>query len=120
METFDAPDACDAYRRTRSIVPQQALAMVNSNLIQEQSSVLATSLWESAKSKAGDQSHRLEIFVRLLFETCLSRLPTEAERRMITTYFSPESAGKTEADQALARAGLVRVILNHDDFLSIR
>ncbi len=120
METFDAPDACDAYRRTRSIVPQQALAMVNSNLIQEQSSVLATRLWESAKLKAGDQSHRLEIFVRLLFETCLSRLPTEAERRMITTYFSSESAGKTEADQALARAGLVRVILNHDDFLSIR
>src|SRR5262249_22323843 len=30
LELFDAPDPCECYRRTESIVPQQALAMTNS------------------------------------------------------------------------------------------
>ena len=33
LELFDAPDACDAYRRTTSVVPQQALALVNNELL---------------------------------------------------------------------------------------
>ena len=33
LELFDAPDACDAYRRTTSVVPQQALALVNNAML---------------------------------------------------------------------------------------
>ena len=34
-ELFDAPDALECYRRTRSIVPQQALALTNSDLVHQ-------------------------------------------------------------------------------------
>jgi len=119
METFDAPDACDAYKRTSSIVPQQALAMVNSNLIQQQSDILAKKLWEVATKSESQPDKQKHDFVRMLFETCLSRQPTQAESDMIQKFFGQGTAGKPE-DEARARAGLVRVIFNHDDFLSIR
>ncbi len=32
-ELFDAPDAMDCYRRTETILPQQALALTNSELV---------------------------------------------------------------------------------------
>ena len=41
---FDAPDANECYRRTRSVVPQQALALTNNPLIHELSGRLAAEL----------------------------------------------------------------------------
>src|SRR5262249_9895008 len=35
LELFDSPDVCDAYRRTTTVVPQQALALVNNELLLE-------------------------------------------------------------------------------------
>ena len=49
LELFDAPDACDAYRRTTSVVPQQALALVNNDMLLDLSRELADRLW-SARS----------------------------------------------------------------------
>jgi hypothetical protein len=120
METFDAPDACDAYKRTSSIVPQQALAMVNSDLIHSQSQVLAAKLWASAKTTDGDLAKSNQAFVRMLFETCLSRPPTALEMATIQKHFAATIITGSAEESAKARAGLVRVILNHDDFLSIR
>ncbi|MFM7591719.1 MAG: PSD1 and planctomycete cytochrome C domain-containing protein [Isosphaeraceae bacterium] len=119
METFDAPDACDAYKRTRSIVPQQALAMVNSTLIQQQSGILAAKLWEKATKSETQREKQNQAFIRLLFETCLSRQPMQAEAEKIQKFLAPGITGTPE-EAAKARAGLVRVIFNHDDFLSIR
>src|SRR6185295_17178777 len=34
---FDAPDANDCYRRSRTVIPQQALALTNSTLVHDQS-----------------------------------------------------------------------------------
>ncbi|MFM7130177.1 MAG: PSD1 and planctomycete cytochrome C domain-containing protein [bacterium] len=119
METFDAPDACDAYKRTRSIVPQQALAMVNSTLIQQQSGILAAKLWEKATKSETQFEKQNQAFIRLLFETCLSRQPMQAEAEKIQKFLAPGITGTPE-EAAKARAGLVRVIFNHDDFLSIR
>src|SRR5262245_4210224 len=42
---FDAADATECYRRTRSIVPQQALALTNSQLVHEHSAALSERLW---------------------------------------------------------------------------
>src|SRR4029078_1435160 len=54
-ELFDAPDALDCYRRTRSVVPQQALAMTNSDLVHRMSAALVGD-WEAAKSAEGKPS----------------------------------------------------------------
>ena len=45
LELFDGPNVCDCYRRTTSVLPQQALAMSNSDLLLQQSRALAGKLW---------------------------------------------------------------------------
>ena len=38
---FDAPEPTDCYRRTRSVLPQQALVLTNSRLVHDHSAALA-------------------------------------------------------------------------------
>src|SRR5207248_1943109 len=45
LELFDAPDPCDCYRRSETLVPQQALVLTNSPLILNESRLLARKLW---------------------------------------------------------------------------
>ncbi len=131
LETFDAPDACDAYRRTRSIVPQQALALVNSKLVQEQSKNLAEKLWNET-AQASTEAERNDKFLTAAFEQCLSRSPTDVERGKLAEFLKVEpaappvaansgSAPATPGPAAAARRqSLIRILFNHDDFLTIR
>ena len=41
LDLFDAANPCDAYRRTASVLPQQALALTNSELALRLSRLLA-------------------------------------------------------------------------------
>ncbi|MBI1325102.1 DUF1553 domain-containing protein [bacterium] len=131
LETFDAPDACDAYRRTRSVVPQQALALVNSKLVQEQSKILAEKLWNETAAIESEAA-RSDRFIEAAFAQCLSRQPTPAERTTLAAFLSTEpasskptaetgSAPATPGPAAAARRqSLIRILFNHDDFLTIR
>ncbi len=58
---FDAPDAGECYRRTRTIIPQQALALTNSALVHEVSAKLAASL---------DAQKEPRRFVEAVYERC--------------------------------------------------
>ena len=129
LETFDAPNSCDAYKRTRSVVPQQALALVNSKLVQDQSKILADSIWNDVSSRQPDDSARMKAFVTAAFERCLSRTPSESEWAALKPFVdrpSPESPATSKAGEtpgpaeARRRESLIRVLFNHDDFLSIR
>src|SRR5262249_17518011 len=53
LRPFDAPDACDAYKRTVSVHPQQALALTNNELARELSRRLARRLWDEATESPG-------------------------------------------------------------------
>src|SRR5262249_40270104 len=44
LKIFDAPNVTECYRRTESVIPQQALALSNSSLVLSQSRVLARRL----------------------------------------------------------------------------
>ena len=55
-ELFDAPDAMECYRRTRSIVPQQALALTNSDFVHEQSAAIAVALMNETGVATEEQS----------------------------------------------------------------
>ncbi|MGE3820740.1 MAG: DUF1553 domain-containing protein, partial [Isosphaeraceae bacterium] len=106
---FDAPDAGECYRRTRSVVPQQALALTNAPLIHDLADTLASTLWERAAGADRDLA-----FLNTIYEQILSRRPTSEERDLCLAYLS------RHADRARARAGLVRALYNHHDFLTIR
>jgi len=113
-ELFDAPSPLDCYRRTRSIVPQQALALTNSDLVHRLSARVA-----QAAEPMSD-----EAFITFAFERILSRQPSDRETEICQRAMSRQLAlmqkSKPEAAKQRAREGLVRALFNHNDFLTIR
>jgi hypothetical protein len=125
LDLFDAANPCDAYRRTASVLPQQALALANSELAQRMSRVLA-------KKLAGETD-----FVRAAFESVLSRPPRAAEAAAAAKFLArqrelfaahaaelkrnPDGPSGPSADPATrARENLVLALFNHTDFVTVR
>jgi hypothetical protein len=113
-ELFDGPDALDCYRRTRSLVPQQPLALTNSDLVHQTSSQIVQACQETEPAA----------FVIALFEQILSRSPTEAEQRVCLDALEKQlallSQSNTTDAMLRARESLARALLNHNDFVTIR
>lgn len=137
LDLFDRPNVVECYRRSESVVPQQALAMANSPLSLAQARLLAKTL--SAESGSESDVESRERFIGLAFEQVLSRPPTAAERAecdkfltdqsqrfadpKLLTQFStgtPSHVPAASDPQQRARENLVHVLLNHNDFLTIR
>jgi hypothetical protein len=117
LKMFDAPNPVECYMRNESVVPQQALAMANSAIAQQQAQTIAKRL----DAQAPDSS----AFVSLAFETILGRSPDSQERAAAQRFLArqPEliASLKPVPDSGLrARANLIHVLLNHNDFLTIR
>ena len=131
LELFDAANETDCYRRGESIIPQQALALSNSQLSFSQSRLLAR--------KLSAEAHDDATFVRLVFEQVLGRPPSDEEElacgkflesqtlvlqdRGKLTRFSGGGTSQVEpsADPALrSRESLVHVMMNHNDFVTVR
>ena len=120
-ELFDAPNALECYRRTRSIVPQQALALTNSDLVHQLSSAVASTLTNETAAGADNSP---QPFIRAAFETILSRPPSDAELQLCCEAIDGQlellsRTNTTDAD-ARVRASVVRALLNHNDFITIR
>jgi Protein of unknown function (DUF1553) len=131
LQIFDAAGVTECYRRKDSILPQQALALANSDLSLRQARRLARTL--SSESDSDPAS-----FVIAAFEHVLARAPTEAERieclgflgqdAKLVSSTAMESAQAHEldyktpaSDPALRRReSLVHVLLNHHHFVTIR
>ncbi len=133
-QTFDGPGVAECYRRDESIVPQQALALANSVLVKSQSRRLAQTLSDSLGEQASD-----EPFIRNAFTMILSRPPTPEETAACHEFLgqqaallsnpsslTPAAVGDPSpvppARDPLCRAkeDLIVVLLNHNDFVSIR
>lgn len=131
LVTFDAAAPNECYRRSPSIIPQQALALSNSSLVVEQSRRLAARLSTAASDS--------EEFIRLAFESILCRdctadelsachefLASQSQRLSqpgkLTPVASSGSIGlPAAADSAQrARENLVHVLFNHNDFVTVR
>jgi mono/diheme cytochrome c family protein len=98
---FDAPEPTDCYRRSRSVLPQQALVLTNSKLVHDHGAAIARRI--GAKSDAPDT------FITAAFEHMLSRTPSDAELAACRDFIAEGG-----------RDGLVRVLLNHNDFITVR
>ncbi len=118
LTIFDAASPNECYRRSESIVPQQALALANSPLAVEQSQRLAAAL--VASNDSGDASD----LITAAFETILCRPPTDEERSVCGEYLESQLQSVTANDNAVARSractGLVHVLINHNDFVTVR
>jgi hypothetical protein len=132
---FDEASPNECYRRTESIVPQQALALANSGLSLGQSRKLARTLIERVKDGVDSEG----AFVTSAFEQVLCRPPSEEELAACREFLAQQReqladtqsltgfAGAAAADvppsddPALrARENLVHVLMNHNDFVTVR
>ena len=115
-ELFDGPNPLDCYRRTRTVIPQQALAMTNSKLVHRMSAALV----------AACDSEPTEPFIVETFEQILSRTPTDAEKQACVDTFEiqkqvlQQTGNDTVAARTGAKESLIRAFFNHNDFVTIR
>jgi hypothetical protein len=118
LAMFDNADIQRCYRRSESIVPQQALTMANSRLTLAMARQLAARLNQELPS-TDDAA-----FVRTAFETILCRLPDDDELATCLETLSRikqllSSQSHSQADTR-AREDLIHAFLNHNDFVTIR
>ncbi len=109
---FDAPDPNECYRRTRSVIPQQALALTNSKLVHDHTPAIAKRLGAPTSDKAA--------FITAAFEQILTRPPTRAELAECKAFLQQQSTAVPKDGEARARESLVRALLNQNDFVTVR
>ena len=140
LKIFDGPDPTECYARKTTVMPHQALALANSELAFAQAKLLAGEL----SKRTGEDKNK---FVREAFLRVLAREPSRKERSECAGFLSsqtkwladqspqPDAKGSTETQSAKgsarkepessppaqrAREDLVLVLLNHNDFVTIR
>jgi Protein of unknown function (DUF1553)/Protein of unknown function (DUF1549) len=131
LKVFDGPAVTECYERRPSVMPQQSLALANSELTLAQARALARTL----NAQADDDTK----FVRQAFLQILARPPNKEELQLCRAFLekkserSPLKANESTtavankpADNASARPdvrareNLVLILFNHNDFLTIR
>jgi hypothetical protein len=145
LKLFDGPSVTECYERQPSVMPQQALALANSELTLTHSKFLAASL----QKRVGSDPVR---FVNEAFVQILSRAPTPQERALCLAFLAqqtrhgqqtdPQPAQSATTAHAVtvatpppaanyqsnapaaaaqrARENLVLVLFNHNDFVTVR
>jgi len=111
LTMFDEADVTECYKREQSVVPQQALALTNSAMVIDSSRQIA--------SRIAAQSNSDVDFIHRAFKLILAIPPGEAEiaaSRKSLERWSKVADGSPEQ----ARANLVWILLNHNDFVTLR
>ncbi len=130
LELFDLANPSECYQRRQSVMPQQALVLMNSALALDQSRLLARKLAAAAPMD--------EAFVVAAFESVLSRAPSKEELAASVRFLQTQAAELAKPAGAVfatgptpqvppsaqpaarARENLVHVLFNHHDFVTIR
>jgi hypothetical protein len=116
LGVFDEANVLQCYRRTESIVPQQALALANSKLTLSMATSIADRICRDAEPRTdGD-------FIRVAFRTVLASDPTAEELAACEDALRQwRELGGTRPDiERRARSHLVHALFNHNDFITIR
>ena len=114
---FDAPDPNDCYRRTRSVIPQQALALTNSKLVHDHAPALVKRLGAPVSDPASSGN---TAFITVAFEHLLTRPPSRAELSECETFLKNQLENGAKEGDFRPQTSLVRALLNHNDFLTVR
>lgn len=136
LELFDQANPNECYRRQESVVPQQSLALFNSSLSLDMARRLAKAI--AIDAPISGQHADPDRFIQIAFEQILSRSPSESERVACRRFFdrhtqlvqgssqnafpaaNPNVTPSSESPLERAAANLVHVLLNHNDFVTVR
>jgi hypothetical protein len=118
LSMFDDASVLECYRRAESIVPQQALALSNSKFALD----MATRINDCLNQKVGNAGDAE--FVSAAFATVLAATPTAQERaeceRALAAWKNLLDLQKQPDAISKARADLIRALVNHNDFITVR
>lgn len=112
LTTFDGAAPRECYRREQSIIPQQALALTNGAMVLDYAGPIADRL-----SKRGDETLDDTAFIRRAFAVVLGIQASEAE---VAASRRAMEAWRTQKPPLGERGQLVWVLLNHNDFVTLR
>ena len=135
LELFDAANPAECFERTESIVPQQALALANGDFCHSQARLMARKLDASLAKVNSDAA-----FITSAFEMVLNRKPLPEERGPCEAFLKTHAVelrdGKaltpdpnatvnsavppSPEPRLRARENLVHVLLNYNEFTTIR
>jgi hypothetical protein len=126
LTMFDEAPVKECYRREQSVVPQQAMAMTNSRLVEESAARIAGLFSDAGRGAVDDAA-----FVRAAYEYVLGVPPNDRESaaclEALSAFRGAFREGKPAEPQASqdpappeVRAQLVWVLLNHNDFVTLR
>jgi hypothetical protein len=116
LSVFDDANVRECYRRSESIVPQQALALSNSQL------ALSTALKVHERLQARFAKASDADFVRASFALVLGCEPTSEEQGECEAALREfvRLAPRQADAQRRARTNLLHALLNHNDFITVR
>jgi hypothetical protein len=118
LSMFDDASVLECYRRSESIVPQQALAMANSSLPLSSAELIARRLSDQLPQATDSE------FVRAAFETVLGVAPTDTElaecQNALREMMELARTDKQPDVVLRARTNITHALLNHNDFITIR
>jgi hypothetical protein len=131
LNIFDAASVDECYRRNESIVPQQALALVNSQFVWNQARAVTQQL--VARTAGASE------FLAAAFQEILCRPPTKEEltecqrflrdqadlfrqAKQLTASAAGPAEVQTHTDEAemQAKEYLIHTLFNHNDFITVR
>jgi len=131
LKLFDCAAVTECYQRKESIMPQQALALANSELTLVHARLLPRQL--AAKTGSDTAAFTVAAFEQVLSRTptageldeCVAFLNRQAQRSNETKPKAPVNSaadGRVPAAEPAERAreSLVHVLMNHNDFVTIR
>ena len=113
VQIFDGPKVAECYQRIESVQPHQALAMHNSPLTDLAAKKLASEWQEQTKGDA-------VAFIDEAFLAILGREPKAEETTLCREFVAENESGDDQASPLRARERLVTVLLNHNDFVTVR
>jgi hypothetical protein len=118
LTMFDNADILQCYRRTESIVPQQALALANSGLAIAMAGKIAARI--SAELPEGNDSE----FINAAFALVLGRAADPEELAACLEFRAElmelETVKKAPDPASVVHARLVHALLNQNDFVTVR
>ena len=103
MEVFDGPSVVECYERKPTVMPQQALALLNSELTHSRAAALA----EQTAGEKDDPALIRAAFIRLL-----TREPSPEELTACLDFLKPATPK--------LRGMFFLTLLNHHEFLTLR
>jgi hypothetical protein len=117
LTTFDEALVKECYRRDQSIVPQQALALTNSQLVLDHANEIANQLSDGI---ADDADFIRKAFAVLLGINADDAELTASQQALDAWRQLPKPSKETEDTTDNPRAHLVWALLNHNDFVTLR